>query len=137
MKKTGILLMVMLVSVALLFAGCGSGNDARQNQEQQQQQGGQQNAEDESQQEEANPTGADVQSGQAEVVTLQGQFQGLADGHSAEVAVDGEPVVFQFFDEAVAAQLEIMETDTAIQFDVETDAETGVKTIVKLYEAAE
>lgn len=137
MKKAGILLMVMLVSVALLFTGCGGGNDAQQNQEQQQQQEGQQNAENAQPQDEVNPAGADVQSGQADVVTMQGQFQGLADGHSAEITVDGEPVVFQFFDEEVAAQLEIMETGTAVQFDVETDAETGVKTIVKLYEAAE
>ncbi len=125
--------MVMLVSVALLFAGCG-GNDVQQNQEQQE---GQQNVEEVQPQDEANPAGADVQSGQTDVVTMQGQFQGLADGHSAEITVDGEPVVFQFFDEAVAAQLEIMETGTALQFDVENDAETGVKTIVKLYEAAE
>lgn len=126
--------MVMLVSVALLFAGCGGGNDVQQNQEQQE---GQQNVEEVQPQDEANPAGADVQSGQTDVVTMQGQFQGLADGHSAEITVDGEPVVFQFFDEAVAAQLEIMETGTALQFDVENDAETGVKTIVKLYEAAE
>ena len=46
-------------------------------------------------------------------------------------------MVFQFHDEDIAEQLEIMETDTAIQFDVETDDETGVKTIVKLYERAE
>ena len=54
-----------------------------------------------------------------------------------EITVDGEPMVFQFHDEDIAEQLEIMETDTAIQFDVETDDETGVKTIVKLYESAE
>ena len=62
---------------------------------------------------------------------------GLADGHSAEIAVDGEATVFQFYDEAIAEQLEIMETGTMIQFDVETDDETGVMTIVKLYEKTE
>ena len=38
---------------------------------------------------------------------------------------------------AIAEQLEIMETGTMIQFDVETDDETGVMTIVKLYEKTE
>ena len=136
MKKAGILLMMMLVSAALVFAGCGT-SDAQQNQEQQQQQDVQQNADGADAQNEANPAGAEAQNTPAEIVTLNGQFQGLADGHSAEVLVNEEPTVFQFYDETIAGQLEIMETGTAIQFDVETDAETGVKTIVKLYESAE
>ena len=124
MKRMGMLLMVMLVGAALVFAGCG-GDDTQQD-------GAAQKAEDG-----ANPAGAEVQTGKNETVTLNGAFQGLADGHSAEITVDGEPMVFQFHDEDIAEQLEIMETDTAIQFDVETDDETGVKTIVKLYERAE
>ena len=98
MKKAGILLMVMLVSAALVFAGCGN-SDAQQNQEQQQQQDVQQNADGADAQNEANPAGAKAQNTPAEIVTLNGQFQGLADGHSAEVLVDEEPTVFQFYDE--------------------------------------
>jgi len=137
MKRMGMLLMVMLVGAALVFAGCG-GDDTQQNQGQPQQQ--QQNQQDGAVQKDkdgANPAGAEVQTGKNETMTLNGAFQGLADGHSAEITVDGEPMVFQFHDENIAEQLEIMETDTAIQFDVETDDETGVKTIVKLYERAE
>lgn len=129
-------MMVMLLATALLFTGCGSNDAAEQNQEQQQQQDAQQPAEGDGAQNEANPAGADVQSTQVEVVTLNGQFQGLADGHSAEITVEEESVVFQFYDEDIAAQLEIMETGTDIQFDVETDAETGVQTIVRLHDAA-
>ena len=137
MKRMGMLLMVMLVGAALVFAGCG-GDDTQQNQGQPQQQ--QQNQQDgvvQKDEDGANPAGAEVQTGKNETVTLNGAFQGLADGHSAEITVDGEPMVFQFHDEDIAEQLEIMETDTAIQFDVETDDETGVKTIIKLYERAE
>ena len=138
MKRMGMLLMVMLVGAALVFAGCG-GDDTQQNQgqPQQQQQGQQQDGAVQKGEDGANPAGAEVQTGKNETVTLNGAFQGLADGHSAEITVDGEPMVFQFHDEDIAEQLEIMETDTAIQFDVETDEETGVKTIVKLYERAE
>ena len=137
MKRMGMLLMVMLVGAALVFAGCG-GDDTQQNQGQpQQQQQDQQDGAVQKGEDGANPAGAEVQTGKNETVTLNGAFQGLADGHSAEITVDGEPMVFQFHDEDIAEQLEIMETDTAIQFDVETDDETGVKTIIKLYERAE
>ena len=138
MKRMGMLLMVMLVGATLVFAGCG-GDDTQQNQgqPQQQQQGQQQDGAVQKGEDGANPAGAEVQTGKNETVTLNGVFQGLADGHSAEITVDGEPMVFQFHDEDIAEQLEIMETDTAIQFDVETDDETGVKTIIKLYERAE
>lgn len=133
MKRVGILLMVMLVSVAFLFTGCGSGDEAKQNQ----QQDVQQNVEEQSPQDEANPAGVDVQDTETETVTLHGEFQGLADGHSAEIVVDNEPIVFQFYDEAITEQLEIMETGTTIQFDAEMDTETGVMTIMKLYEITE
>lgn len=129
--------MVMLMSVALLFTGCGT-DSAQQNQEQQnQQQSDVQGEAGQDTQNDVNPAGADAQNAQAETVTLQGAFQGLADGHSAEIVVDEEATVFQFYDEDIAAQLEIMETGTAIQFDVEIDAETGVQTITKLYDTTE
>ena len=40
----------------------------------------------------------------------------------------------QFFDEDMVAVFETMETGTELQFDVQTNAETEVKTIVKLYD---
>ena len=135
MKRVGTLLLVLLVGVAVLVVGCGSNEDSVQNQNQmQEQQQGEYDG-----QNSASPTGADVQNVQSEVptVTLNGKFNGLADGHSAEIAVDDEATVFQFYDETIAEQLEIMEIGTAIQFDVEIDSETGVKTITKLYEKAE
>jgi ABC-type oligopeptide transport system substrate-binding subunit len=138
MKRVGILLMVLLVGIAVMVVGCGGNENSAQdqNQIQGQQQSEQQNRDG---QNVASPTGAKVQNAQSEVknVTLNGVFNGLADGHSAEIAVDGEATVFQFYDEAIAEQLEIMETGTIIQFDVETDDETGVMTIVKLCEATE
>jgi len=138
MKKVGMLLMVMLLGTTLIFTGCG-GNDDEQNQSQMQnqQQSEQQNGDIAERQNDANPAGADVQNTQTESVALKGEFQGLADGHSAEIMVDGEAAMFQFYDETIAEQLEIMEIGTAIQFDVETDAETGAMTIVKLYETTE
>ena len=135
MKRAGILMMVMLAAVALLFAGCGGNDDVQQNPEQPQQEQ-QQNSDEKDMKKDVNPANADVQSRSEEIVTLHGQFQGLADGHSAEVLVEDEAVVFQFFDEEIASLLEIMEVGTAIQFDVETDEKTGVKTIVKLYSEA-
>lgn len=74
------------------------------------------------------------QPSQNEVSTLTGDFQGLADGHSAEIIVNDEAQVYQFYDEDVAAILEPMEPDTTIQFDVETDEETDLQTIVKVYD---
>jgi ABC-type oligopeptide transport system substrate-binding subunit len=138
MKRVGILLMVLLVGIAVMVVGCGGNENSAQdqNQIQGQQQSEQQNRDG---QNVASPTGAKVQNAQSEVknVTLNGVFNGLADGHSAEIAVDGEATVFQFYDEAIAEQLEIMETGTIIQFDVETNDETGVMTIVKLYTTTE
>ena len=135
MKRVGVLLMVLLVGVAVMVVGCGSSEDSVQNQNQmQEQQQGEYDG-----QNSASPTGADVQNVQSEVptVTLNGKFNGLADGHSAEIAVDDEATVFQFYDETIAEQLEIMEIGTAVQFDVETDDETGVMTIVKLHAITE
>jgi uncharacterized alpha/beta hydrolase family protein len=136
MKRVVVLLVVLLAGIAVMVVGCGGNEDAAQNQMQEQQQSEQQNRDGQTI---ASPTGADVQNAQSEakIVTLNGAFNGLADGHSAEIAVDGEATVFQFYDETIAEQLEIMETGTSIQFDVETDNETGVMTIVKLCEATE
>lgn len=140
MKRVSVVLMVLLTGAALVFAGCG-GNDAEQKpeqvQEQQEQTSQQQNAVEQNSENEANPAGADIQNGQINVLTLQGEFQGLADGHSAEIIVDEEPVVFQFYEENVAELLNIMETGTDIQFDITVEAQTGVRTIVKVYENIE
>lgn len=140
MKRVSVVLMVLLTGAALVFAGCG-GNDAEQKpeqvQEQQEQTSQQQNAVEQNSENEANPAGADIQNGQMNVLTLQGEFQGLADGHSAEIIVDEEPVVFQFYEENVAELLNIMETGTDIQFDITVEAQTGVRTIVKVYENIE
>ncbi|MBR5319577.1 MAG: hypothetical protein IKU46_08300 [Peptococcaceae bacterium] len=106
------ILLVLLLSCGLVLGGC-AGSDTQQ--------------EEQSQQQEELP--------QAEVLTLNGEFQGMADGHSAEVIVDGEPQMYQFFDEVVTSAFETMESGTQIQFDVEVDAETEMQTIVKLYDA--
>ena len=134
MKRVGFLMMVLLAFAMLMFAGCGGNEDTTQNQMQEQQQNEQQANDAQS---ETNPAGANVQKGQKETVALTGEFQGLADGHSAEILVDGESIVFQFYDEGIAEQMELMETNTIIQFEIETDSETGAKTIVKLYEITE
>lgn len=71
---------------------------------------------------------------QTEISTLKGEYQGLADGHSVEIIVDGEAQVYQFYDEEIGSVLESMETGALVQFDVETDSETEVSTIVKVYD---
>ena len=116
MKKYMSILLVLLLSCGLVLGGC-AGSDTQQEEQSQQQE----------QQQEELP--------QAEVLTLNGEFQGMADGHSAEVIVDGEPQMYQFFDEVVTSAFETMESGTQIQFDVEVDAETEMQTIVKLYDA--
>lgn len=111
MKRALSILCILFLAMGLVLGGCSNNN---QEQEQQQQ---------------------EEQQTPGEISTLTGEFQGLADSHSAEVIVDGEAQSYQFFDEDVAAALETMETGTIMQFDVETDAETGLQTIVKLYDA--
>ena len=113
MKKHISVLLIMCLAFGLFLSGC-TGND---NPEQQQEQTEQ------------------TEQPQVEVHTLTGEFQGMADGHSVEVLVDGEPQMYQFFDEVVASAFEVMESGTAIQFDVEVNAETNAQTIVKLYDA--
>lgn len=68
-----------------------------------------------------------------EYATVTGEFQGLADGHSIEVLVDGEYEVYSFYDEDIAARLENMDPETKIQFDVELNG-SDVPLIVKLYD---
>ena len=129
MKKVGLMLMVLLVSASLIFVGCNGGAQQNQEQVQEQQENTMQNESDK-----ADLASANVQKAETQILTLQGVFQGLADGHSAEITVDDEATVFQFYDTTVAEQLEYMETGTMVQFDVEADVETGMMTIVKLYD---
>ncbi len=110
MKKYVSVLLVMFLAFGLFLGGCTGDNNP---QEQQQQ----------------------TEQPQVEVLTLTGEFQGLADGHSAEILVDGEPQVYQFFDEVVTSAFDVMDSGTIIQFDVEIDTETDAQTIVKLYDA--
>lgn len=97
--------------MGLVLGGCSNNNQEQEQQQQEEQQTA------------------------GEISTLTGEFQGLADSHSVEIIVDGEAQSYQFFDEDVAAALETMETGTIMQFDVETDAESNMQTIVKLYDA--
>lgn len=117
MKQKVLVLLVLILSAGLLMSGCFGGKETPSNDAQQR----------EEQQEEMQPRG--------EISTQVGVFQGMADGHSAEILVDGEAQVYQFFDETIAASFETLEPDTEIQFDVELDAETDQQTVVKLYDA--
>lgn len=114
MKKIWTVLLIAFLAVGLILSGCGNGKQEQEQQQEQQQEQEQQSS--------------------SQLSTLTGEFQGLADSHSVEIVVDGEPQVYQFFAEDVAAAFENMETGTALQFDVEADAENGTQTIVKLYE---
>ena len=138
MNRTGVLCLTLLLSMAMLFTACG--NDAVNQEQQTPQQETQQTTTGQNQaeaieQNAADPAGAEVQN-EADVIVLQGVFQGLADGHSAEITVKDEAIVYQFYDEDIAAQLDIMEVGTAIQFEVTEDAETGMQVIVKLEETS-
>ena len=114
MKKHISVLLIMCLAFGLFLGGC-TGNEKPDPEQQPQQE--------------------QTEQPQVEVHTLTGEFQGMADGHSVEVLVDGEPQMYQFFDDVVASAFEVMESGTAIQFDVEVDAETNAQTIVKLYDA--
>ena len=116
MKKHISVLLIMCLAFGLFLSGC-TGNDNPEQQQEQTEQTEQ------------------TEQPQVEVHTLTGEFQGMADGHSVEVLVDGEAQMYQFFDEVVASAFEVMESGTAIQFDVEVNAETNAHTIVKLYDA--
>lgn len=118
MKKYMSVLLVMCLACGLFLGGC-TGND---------------NPEQQQQQEQVEQT-EQTEQPQVEVHTLTGEFQGMADGHSVEVLVDGEPQMYQFFDEVVASAFEVMESGTTIQFDVEADLTSDTVTIVKLYDA--
>ncbi len=137
MKKAGMLVMVLLVAAAMMFAGCGGTDDAQQNQEQQNQQQevqkGQEGTQNETQNETRNDEAQNVQA-DVEQVTLTGKFNGLADSHSVEVDLDGEATVFQFSEEGMLERLEVMEEGTEIKFDAEFETGTNVRRMVKLYE---
>lgn len=113
-KKYLSVLLVMMLAFGLMLGGCTG---------------------DEPQQEEQQKQEEQLEQQQVEIQTLIGEFQGLADGHSAEVLVNGEPQVYQFFDEVVTSAFETMESGTRIQFDVEVNPESGAQTIIKLYDA--
>lgn len=115
MKRYLSMLLIVLLSCGLLLSGC-TGSTGNQQEEQQQQE-------------------EQIEQAQVEVQTLTGEFQGLADGHSAEIIVDGEPQVYQFFDEVVTSAFETMDSGTRLQFDVEVNQESGVQTIVAVYDA--
>ena len=83
MKQKVLVLLVLILSVGLLMSGCFSDKETPSNDAQQR----------EEQQEEQQPQG--------EISTQVGVFQGMADGHSAEILVDGEAQVYQFFDETI------------------------------------
>ena len=107
-KPISIILLVLLIG-ALMLGGCSNDNGKQEE--------------------------PPKETPQVELSTVIGEFQGLADGHSAEILIDGEAQVYQFFDDAVTSAFETMEGGTTIQFDVETDGATGVQTIVKVYDA--
>lgn len=111
MKRALSILCILFLAMGLVLGGCSNNNQEQEQQQQEEQQTA------------------------GEISTLTGEFQGLADSHSVEIIVDGEAQSYQFFDEDVAAALETMETGTIMQFDVETDAESNMQTIVKLYDA--
>ncbi len=143
MKKAGMLVMVLLVAAAMVFAGCGGTDDAQQNQgqpnqqeqqnQQQEAQQGQEGTQNETQNETRNDEAQKVQA-DVEQVTLTGKFNGLADSHSVEVDLDGEATVFQFSEEGMLERLEVMEEGTEIKFDAEFETGTNVRRMVKLYE---
>ena len=111
MKRALSILCILFLAMGLVLGGCSNNNQEQEEQQQEEQQTA------------------------GEISTLTGEFQGLADSHSVEIIVDGEAQSYQFFDEDIAAALETMETGTIMQFDVETDAESNMQTIVKLYDA--
>lgn len=111
MKRALSILCILFLAMGLVLGGCSNNNQEQEQQQQEEQQTA------------------------GEISTLTGEFQGLADSHSVEIIVDGEAQSYQFFDEDIAAALETMETGTIMQFDVETDAESNMQTIVKLYDA--
>ena len=111
MKRALSILCILFLAMGLVLGGCSNNNQEQEQQQQEEQQTA------------------------GEISTLTGEFQGLADSHSVEIIVDGEAQSYQFFDEDIAAALETMETGIIMQFDVETDAESNMQTIVKLYDA--
>lgn len=64
-----------------------------------------------------------------------GELVGLADSHSVEILVDGEPVVFQCSEE-LAAELGAMDPGVTISFSYTTDAATGAYTLEELLPTA-
>ena len=61
--------------------------------------------------------------GLAKEVILEGEFQGLADGHTAEFLLTDGVEAFQFLDEDVAAILSTLKMNELIKFTVSYDAQ--------------
>lgn len=118
MKRWGTVLLIMILMMGLLLAGCTEKTEQPQQSEPVQQ--------EEQQTEE--------QRAQDEISTLVGEFIGLADSHSVEILIDGEACEFQVVNEDIRKSLEVFDSGIQIQFDVMTDAETGTQTIVKIYD---
>ncbi|HIS53138.1 MAG TPA: hypothetical protein IAC15_10465 [Candidatus Onthomonas avicola] len=64
-----------------------------------------------------------------------GELVGLADSHSVEILVDGEPFVFQCSEE-LAAELGAMDPGVTISFSYTTDTATGAYTLEELLPTA-
>ena len=62
------------------------------------------------------------------------QFQGLADGHSVEVYVNGGIEVYQFSSPEVENFLEGLDIDQTFKCEISTDNSTQTKTILKIIE---
>lgn len=66
--------------------------------------------------------------------TAQCEFEGLGDGHSVEVILNGEVEVFQFYDEAVAKKLSAMSPGDSFSCEYIIDEATSTKTLTKIIE---
>lgn len=67
-----------------------------------------------------------------ETKTAQCEFEGLGDSHSAEVILNGEVEVFQFYDETVAKKLSAMTLGDNFTCEYVVDEATLTKTITKI-----
>ena len=124
MKRIFSIFLIMCLTMGLM-AGCGPSEEQKEEpKEEAQQEQEVQDSEKEDDSEEAAET---------EYATVTGEFQGLADGHSVEILVDGEYEMYSFYDDNIGAKLESMDPETKIQFDVEIKG-SGMPVITKLYD---
>ncbi len=111
MKRALSILCILFLSMGLVLGGCSNNN---QEQEQQQQ---------------------EEQQTSGEISTLTGEFQGLADSHSAEVIVDGEAQAYQFLTKTLPLPWKQWKPELPFNLMWKTDAESDLQTIIKLYDA--